>query len=163
MLSPQLVIKLVALRFSISFLILYQKWKILISALCSTYSLNAWYARAASSIWNISSTIFMISSTPLPFISLVIDIPLTVFLALPFSNKYTAGLCHSGSSLLNACHASTSFFQAQQSSSSSRLKIRGNLILLIFMEINKLNNPSQLIYITVNQFGGNTLENNKTN
>ena len=105
----------------------------------------------------------MISSTPLPFISLVIDIPLTVFLALPFSNKYTAGLCHSGSSLLNACHASTSFFQAQQSSSSSRLKIRGNLTLLIFMEINKLNNPSQLIYITVNQFGGNTLENNKTN
>ena len=91
----------------------------------------------------------------------MIDIPLTASLALPFSDKYTTGPCCFGSSWANACH--TLIDSSKHSSHQLVVLITGgDLMLLIFRKINKLNNLSQLIYITVDLFGGNTLENNKT-
>ena len=91
----------------------------------------------------------------------MIDIPLTASLALPFSDKYTTGPCCFESSWVNACH---NLIDSSKHSSHQLVVLitGGDLMLLIFWKINKLNNLSQLIYITVDQFGGNTLENNKT-
>lgn len=100
----------------------------------------------------------MISSIPSSIFRSLGDISLTASIALPFGNKNIAGSCHFGSFSVRACHTSTSFFQGQQLSSSSGLKIEGDLTLLIFRKVNK----TQLFVtanITVNQFRGSRLKN----
>ena len=96
----------------------------------------------------------MVSSTPSSFFRSLINIPLASSLAHLFSDQYTAAPFHFVSSLVKACQNLTSLFS---------VKVRRDLMLLIFRKVNKAQ-----LSLTTNLYYGQSvwrlpLENNKTN